>query len=62
MKHFFFLLLTVLAATAKPSLAQTRPRDPDIKNAENLSFFIEGFVFGFLGEDADEVKACVFDA
>lgn len=27
-----------------------------------MSLFLEGFIFGFLGEDASEIKTCAFDA
>jgi hypothetical protein len=27
-----------------------------------MGLFLEGFIFGFLGEDASEMKNCAFDA
>ena len=68
MKHLLLLLLLLstplFASTTHQSqgLSQTRPRDPDLKNTENLTLFLEGFIFGFLGDDATEVKTCMIDA
>ena len=60
-----FLLLTVLSTVLSRktsfSLQQTRPRDSDEKNAQAMTLFLEGFIFGFLGDDANEIKACTFD-
>ena len=49
-------------STSTPRLSQTRPRDSDERNAQNMGLFMEGFIFGFLGEDASEMKNCAFDA
>ena len=61
---FLTLCLSICQSksTSTPRLSQTRPRDSDERNAQNMGIFMEGFIFGFLGEDASEMKNCAFDA